>query len=333
MKKIWRYIKIAFFSIFYGMRRADRLMATSNGDDDFDPNSVGGIEQQQEVQNVYKDLLRGEVTEQVRQLRHEMYYAERKSREYQYGGGGTAKKTSMFDYQGKIDKSDGYKVKIVQENKQITSSLNESGVEVYGEKVDVSDNLGDLIRNKPRSEKEYRVKIGRTNYIPKFKIENYIKKVVVKEIEGTNVLIDLYVSKYYDKFEKTSKLFHVEMEKIYQGLDIGNYPGGILYFENLSFITKDAYGAPDLTLLIFKNFKFDTILEFDGHYVLRFFAEQDVENDLIQEFYHEATAEKCENHEMREGAVINFADIMAENNKPKYDVDSAEKLIDGMKGE
>ena len=76
--------------------------------------------------------------------------------------------------------------------------------------------------------------------------------------------------------------------------------------------------------------RLNTILEFDGDYVLRFFAEQDTENDLIQEFYHEATAEKCENHEMREGATINLSDIMAENNKPKYDTDSAEKLINGM---
>ena len=100
-KKIKRYIQIAFYSLFYGMRSADKLLSTSNTDNEIDANGIGGIEQQQEQQSVYKDLLNGVVTEQVRQLRHEMYYAERKSREYQYGGGGTAKKTSMFDYQGK----------------------------------------------------------------------------------------------------------------------------------------------------------------------------------------------------------------------------------------
>lgn len=331
-KKIKRYIQIAFYSLFYGMRSADKLLSTSNTDNEIDANGIGGIEQQQEQQSVYKDLLNGVVTEQVRQLRHEMYYAERKSREYQYGGGGTAKKTSMFDYQGKIDKSDGHHVKVVQENKQITSSMSDSGVEVYGNNVDVSNDITTLIRNKPRSEKEYRIKIDREGFIPKFKIENYVKKLVVKELEGKKVLIDLYISKYFDKFEKTSKLFHYEMEKIYQGLDIGSYKGGILDFKRLFFIAKDAYGVPDLTYLSYTNFKFDTILEFDGHYVLRFIAEEQGQEDLIQEFYHEATAEKCENHERRDGATINFCEVMAEQNQ-KYDVDSAEKLIDDMKGE
>ena len=331
MKKLLRYLKIAFYSLFYSMRSADKMLTTNTKDTDLDANSVGGIEQQQEKQSVYQDLLKGVVTEQVRQLRHEMYYAERKSHEYQYGGGGTAKKTSMFDYQGKIDRSDGCKVKIVQENKQITSSMNECGVEVYGNNVDISSDINSLIRNKPRSEKEYRIKIDREGFIPKFKIENYIKKLVVKELDGKKVLIDLYISKYFDKFEKTSKLFHVEMEKIYQGLDVANNKGGLFDFKSIHFIAKDAYGVPDLTSLSYINFEFDTILEFDGHYVLRFIAEEGDTEDLVQEFYHEATAEKCENHEMREGATIKFEDfVTAENNKNKYDTDTASNLIDSM---
>lgn len=333
MKKLIRYIKIAFYSLFYGMRSADKMLSTSTKDNDLDANSVGGIEQEQEKQSVYKDLLKGEVTEQVRELRHEMYYSERKSKEYEYGGGGRAKKNNMFDYKGNVDKSDGHKILIVQQNTLIQSSLSESGVEVYGEKADISDNIGTLIRNKPRSEKEYRIKIERNGFIPKFKIENYLTKLVVKEIDENKVLIDLYITKYFDKFEKTSKLFHNEMEKIYQGLDVepNTRLGGILNFNEIHFVSKDAYGVPDLVELSYVNFTFDTILEHDGHYILRYVAYENRKDDLIEEFYHEATAEKCEKHEMREGSTIDITNLL-EKKTEEYDTDSAVALINNIYG-
>ena len=53
---------------------------------------------QDEENNVLHDLLRGEVTQEVRELRHEMYYAERESHKYKYTGNGTAvKKNSLYD--------------------------------------------------------------------------------------------------------------------------------------------------------------------------------------------------------------------------------------------
>lgn len=331
MKKLFRYLKIAFYSLFYSMRSADKLLSTASKDDDLDPNSIGGIEQQQEKQSVYQDLLKGVVTEQVRELRHEMYYSERKSREYQYSGGGMAKKTTMFDYKGNVDKSDGYRIKIVQQNDMLPTSLSDSGVVVYGQKADIDGNINAVIRNRPRSEKEFRIKIDRENFIPKFRIENYMTKLVVKEVENDVVMIDLYINKYYNKLEPTSKLFHAEMERIYQGIDVRTNDGGTLDFKGLHFISKNAYGVPDLMELSYKDFEFITILEYDGHYVLRFFAKEDKKDDIIQEFYNENTARKCENHEMREGATINLADIINNQTKEEYDTDSAMSLIDNMK--
>lgn len=328
MKKLFRYLRIAFYSLFYSMRSADKMLATSSTDDELDPNSIGGIEQQQEKKSVYQDLLKGVVTEEVRELRHEMYYAERKSREYQYSGGGTAKKTTMFDYKGNVDKSDGYKIKIVQQNEVIPTSLSDSGVVVYGDKYDVEDNLGTFLRNRTRSEKEYRIKIERENYIPRFRIENYLTKLVVKEVEGDVVMIDLYINKYYNKLEPTSKLFHAEMERIYQGIDMGSEGNDTLKFSEIHFITKNAYGSPDLVELSYKDFSFDTILEYDGHYVLKFFAKENNKHDIVEEFYNEATAKKCENNEMREGATLNMADLFNKEVEKEYDVDEALKLID-----
>ena len=326
MKKLIRYLKIAWYALFYSMRSADKMLATSNQSDDLDANDLGGIEQQQEKQSVYKDLLKGVVTEQVRELRHEMYFAERKSHEYEYAGGGRVKKTGMFDYKGNVERSDGYKILIVQENRIIPKSLTESGVVVYGEKSDVDQKLSELsIRNNPESEKEHLIKFDR-DFFSRFQIENYLSKIVIKEVENDVVMIDFYVTKYIDKLKPTSKLFHTEMEMIYQGF----VDSDVLRFNRVHFVAYKAYGVPDLTELSFVDFKFDNIVDFDGSYVLKFYAKKESKTDLIMEFYNENTAKKCENHEAREGATIDFETAWMEKNKKQYDAESAEKLIEAM---
>ena len=328
LKKIFRYIKLGFYSLFYSMRTADKLLVTSAKSDDLDANDVGGIEQQQEKESVYQDLLKGVVTEKVRELRHEMYYAERKSKEFEYSGGGHAKKTNMFDFQGNVERSDGFKIMVVQENTEITTSLLDSGVYTMGKNVDIDqDVVENITRNRTKLEKEYRIKIQRS-FFPKFALEKFAKKIVVKHIEGKKFMLDLYVTKYVNKLEPTSKLFHTEMEKLYMGLDKSD----CVIFDQLSFTTRDAYGSPDLVTYSFKNIEFDNIVEFDGNYVLKFLAEIIDAYDMVEnEFYDQKTAEKCEKHELREGATIDFDAAVAANMIAEANTDEEEKLLNELK--
>lgn len=323
LKKLWRNISIAFYSFFYGMRSADKII-TASGTDDLDANDVGGIEQQQEKDSVYQDLLKGVVTERVRELRHEMYYAERKSKEYEYSGGGRAKKNSMFDFQGNVDKSDGFKIIVVQENDQLTTSMLDAGVYAIGDKVDVDQfSVDNTIRNRTKLEKEYRITIKR-NFLPSFALEKFARKIVVKHIEGKKFMLDLYVTKYINKLEPTSKLFHTEMEKLYMGLDRSD----CVEFDQLSFTTHNAYGSPDLVTYTFKDIEFDSITEFDGNYVLKFLCEIVDAYDMVEkEFYDEKTAEKNEKHEMRDGATINFDEAKRIKDMAERDVSEEESLL------
>ena len=75
MKRLWAKIKIFFFYLFAGMKNANDVAFT--GQKDVEAGDGSGIEQQKEVNSVYKDLLRGELTQEVIELRHEMYFAER----------------------------------------------------------------------------------------------------------------------------------------------------------------------------------------------------------------------------------------------------------------
>lgn len=292
MKKFLKKIRLFLISIFFSFKKIDNVLVTSNKESDKKTDDSISLEQECESKNVYDDLLRGEVTERVRELRHEMYYSERKSKEYSYIGNGIVKKNSIFDYSGNIDRSENLKIFLVQENKVITSSFS-----------DFNGDEGDF-RNKTESEKKRILEVER-DFIPRFKLENYVTKFVIKQINEEKYLIDLYVSIYEDKWKPTSRMFHKEMERIYQGY-LNNNTTNI---NKIKFITRDAFGSPDLVEFSFNELKYDNIIEFDGYYVLKFLGNIEYRNDLIEEFYDEKTAEKCDKKERRENASINLFEI------------------------
>ena len=88
MVNILKKIRVFFLSIFFSFKKIDNLLVNSNKEADNKIDGSLSIEQESESKSVYDDLLRGEVTERVRELRHEMYYSERKSKEYLYIGNG-----------------------------------------------------------------------------------------------------------------------------------------------------------------------------------------------------------------------------------------------------
>lgn len=319
LKKLWLDIRIFLHGLFVGMRAADSQITGGGKNDSGDGTS---IEKKQEVNNLYAALLRGEVTQEVREARHEMYYAERKSKDYVYNGGGNAKKkNNLFDYEGHIENSDNHTVQIVQDNYQDQASLEDYGVDIG--KVDESgSSIYETIKMEDIAKKEYTIKIKRDFY-PKFKLEEFTKKVVVKDF-GEKRILDIYVSKYPTEFDRRSRMFVNMMNEIYEG----NTRLDVIDFTNLSFISRNAYGTDDLRLYSFKDFSFSDIIDFDGNYVLRFVCTPEFfGDDLIQEFYDETAAKKSEEHARRENATIDMeaaAEIIA---RDSYDTETAENLI------
>lgn len=321
MRRFWFNVRSFFVYLFIGFRSADDKM------------TVGGkiglkeeptIQQQQEANNLYAALLRGEITQEVIEARHEMYYAERRSHDYIYNGGGRAKKLNkVFDYEGKIENSDEHRVQIVQDNKLDMANLEDYGVDVDYEST---NNVYGTIKNEDVSKKEYTIRILRT-FVPKFKLEEYATKIVVKICDDKRI-IDLYFSKYPVEFNRLSRMFVNRLTEIY----MGDTRSELLDFERLSFITKNAYGSDDLIRYTYENFEFKDIIEFDGSYVLRFLCDV-VEDgfDLVEEFYDEATEEKSRKHAPRENAAISLNDVDEIIERDSYDVDTAKELLEGLK--
>ena len=321
MKKLWLRVKIFFTYLFIGMRSADDKLTVGG--------KIGGddgtsINQQQETKNLYAALLRGEVTQEVIEARHEMYYAERRSHDYIYNGGGHAKKlNNVFDYSGNVENSDGHKVQIVQDNKLDMANYEDYGIDIDYE---ATDNVYGTIKNEDISKKEYTINILRS-FVPKFRLEEYCTKVVVKLCDEKRI-VDLYFSKYPVEFNRLSRMFVNALMEVY----LGDTRSELLDFEGLSFVTKNAYGSDDLIRYSYNNFEFRDIVEYDGSFVLRFLCDV-VEDgtDLVEEFYDEATEQKSREHAPRENAVISMENAQEIIERDKYDVNTAKELLEDLK--
>ena len=310
IKKIYNKIRSFFFYIFWGLKSADKI-AFGTKEDSSNAGTV--LEQQNEQNSVYKDLLKGEVTQEVKELRHEMYFSERKSHKYKYiGNGVVTKKNEIFDYPGKIDKTDGFPLQILQPNIEDTGTL--------------SENLSEVdyrIKNK----KEFTIDIER-DFIPRFRLEEFTNKLVVKRINENAVMLDFYTPIYKSQFNTIHKLFLKELEKIY----MGDVRSDVIDFKQVEFISFRAFGTDDLKKYTYNNIEFDNILIFDGHYVIKFTA--DIVNDgedLINEFYCKEEEEKSRMHAPRNenGQTIDFLTALYKA-EDKYDYEQAKELIEDL---
>ena len=88
LNKIKKYL----YGFFYGLKNADSEMFTSKHSSSSDSSYI----QQIKETNVGKDLLKGEVTQEVEDLRYSTYAVYREANQYEYIGNGVAiKKEKM----------------------------------------------------------------------------------------------------------------------------------------------------------------------------------------------------------------------------------------------
>lgn len=311
MKKLWLNIRIFFTLLFKGLKNANDIAFTGNKDTDVGNGS--SIEQQKEVQSVYKDMLKGEITQEVIELRHEMYFAERASKKYKYTGNGRATKMNdIIKYNGDLETSDGLDISIVQENKEDVGSLLDYEIYNIGNEVELGEkSQGDLSKSK---QKKFTINIKR-DFLAQFNIEQYTEKIVIKQLNDDESIIDIYVNQYMKQFNNIHKLFLKQIEQIYTG-DIRN---DIIEFNSLSFITNNAYGAEDLLEYEFNNIQFENIIRFNEFYVLRFLGKNvKYGNDLLNDVYDERTAKLNEEHAPRNNNMFEWnlaLEDIEENNK------------------
>lgn len=291
MKRLIQKIKnnflIFFYGLFYGMKATEDNVFHQTG------NSLGdgtSIIKEVEDKRVSKALLKGEVTQEVEELRYRTYKVDKESKGFEYFAPTLAMKRDKQDNKFlKYDDRDGLELITVQPNDFI--------VETVGEVLEQVGGRG--------KRTDYRIKIKR-NFVPRYKIEEYITRLDVKKLDENHVILDMYVSKYPNDKDFKSKGFVREIEKIRDE----KIKSDILDYEEVSFITNHAYKLDDMVKFTFRNIFFKEVVEFDGHYIVRFKASTKQDTiDLTKIYYSKTMDEKYKNKEKKE-VILNFNEYL-----------------------
>lgn len=283
---LMRKIKSFFYSLPFGMKAAENEMTSGGSVKDGD-----GVEIQQNVSDgtVFKHLLKGEVTQEVEELRYRTYKVERESKNYKYIGGGQAIKKEL----NKSNDFSSGKFKFSQENKQICA--------------DVLSSLDLKIPEK------YTITVSYTD-TPRFNIEKYATMVDVKIDDGENIYTTLHFSEYPNKNKLTSKAFINDLKSVYEcsqkndSYGVGRYDT-FSSFLTMSFVTyKATNDQPDLFSFVFISPTLIRSKRENGEYMLVYKWNSFTYKDITEDFKSDSMEEKYNNKEKKE-LNFNFDDI------------------------
>ena len=132
--------------------------------------------------------------------------------------------------------------------------------------------------------------------LPQFMIENFTKKLNVRTINEEQKLLEFYVSKYPDEYNRTSRLFISEIKKLMET------PRNTttLEIKGVNFITYKSMGVDDFLEFEFEITSFDKIIEYNGFYVIKFIAKVKVDGeDMLEKHRRTDLDKKYENKEKK----------------------------------
>ena len=230
-------------------------------------------------------LINGEVTQEVENLRWRMHKVLQHTQNYKteitgYDENGFAiTKTTKLGVKNalaklKPDTFDIYPVEMLINNTEITKSISDvyTSSSIKAEKVTKEEmNL--------YHKGEHKLIITRES-LPTFFIEKFITKIMVRGIEGSNKLIDCYISKYKNPNLPSSKQFLLEINKVIEGKR--SY---IFDMTKLSFVTNSDIGVLDELLYEYDEIRLDKIVEYNDSLIIKLFATERISGEYINEKY------------------------------------------------
>lgn len=249
-------------------------------------------------------LKQGEITQEVMNLRWRTYKILKESEGvtaeivgYDEDGMPIVKTKKVNKKLGlkkvKLDPFDEYKLEMVVDNSEIViggnQAMNNDNISLFDEVIQSTNENGDLVATHgiiesidyfATNKSERPIILTRDN-LPNFYLENFTLKMNVRTIDKTNKLLELYVSKYPDEYNRTSRLFISEVKKIMND----GIASTMLDFNEISFITYKTLGADDYLEYEYNNISYYKIVEYNGYYVIKFNAKIKTDGNDILDAY------------------------------------------------
>jgi hypothetical protein len=312
MEKIKNWLTNQIARVIFSVSNVEKNALGQNGQTlETDVNKHQRLTQGQ----VADSLINGEITQEVLNLKWRTYKIIKATEGvkstitgYDDDGMPIVKTTKRNPKQGlkkvKVDTFDDCKLEMVLDNSEIalstadsmgneTLSILDSVLENYdddGNLVSVSHatiNANDLMATEKG---ERPIKITRLAP-PNFFIENLTKKMNVRKINKKERLLEFYVSKYPDEYNRTSRLFLSSIKKVIEG-----NRQSFLELDEIEFVSYKTIGVEDFMLFKYNNITFDKIVEFNGFLVIKFKCDVVINGvDILEVHMQKELEEKYKN--------------------------------------
>ena len=278
MNKLKKVLLNIWYGLPFGLKGADSEIIGNK-----DVTSDGTtISQEVSDERVGKHLLKGEVTQEVEELRYRTYKVENESKNYKYIGNGIAVKE---DSNGKKKKKTKFKFSQDNENicETVLQTLNQVGK--YGTE-------------------KYRFEIDYKSFV-RFKVEKFATRIDVDiNEEDGKIETTLHFSTEPNPYDASSMPFINELKKLFDIKDEytasrSEIASSIM---NISFTTYKAYNEDDFVNYSFINgAKFKSFKQDGYEYLLTFEWEEYLRLplDLESKYYSKSMAEKYDRKERK----------------------------------
>lgn len=311
MKKPFLKLKLFIKQFFFGLRKADDILTSQ---DVSNLNGGVSIQQKKEATSLSEALLRGELTQEVKELRHRMYKIERETEYFtdkitEKLHKRTEKNYTIRKELEEYDVKNGYEVKLIQHN--------------FTDGINTSDSLSfftnnNTISGKDLSSNEKNLRKFTINVLysepSRVHIGRFIKSVKYKTKDEKHY-VDISLSKY--KLEGDvissfilSKLNNTNKEELNR-LDF-------LKISKIDFITFKCYKATNSMYYSFDNLTYEDFYEYDGNYYVTYRLEKEPEViDMYEQYRVEELDKKYENKERKQNTITYSFDDFTQLPKQK----------------
>jgi hypothetical protein len=243
------------------------VFSTNKGQD----SNVVVVSQKEQGSALMQAMLKGEITQEVEDLRYRTYLIEEESGKNEVIGIGEEDMVS-FAIPAQFNKP---KIEEIETDFKTVLTQNVDAVS-----TGINDNVQDENGFINKIKEYYPLTIER-DCMSRFPIEKYCHQIVVKEKDGLYQL-DLYFTIYPDTIDRIKRMFTNEIQKLYDKKIRMNDVNDI---QTIQFTTNKAWGMDDNKLFKFKIDSYKECSKFNGYYILKFYAESLIYGEKITDKY------------------------------------------------
>lgn len=270
-KKIKKICYDVLYSLPFGLKAAENEMLSSKSSSNSD--NIG-VHQTIQENSLAKDLRKGEVTQQVEELRYRTYAVERESAKYSYLGDGVAIKKDDIKFNLNS-------FHIIQGNNMLCNSI-------FDELKRVDD--------KRHVYEDYTLNIVYDS-LPKFRLEKYCNYFEIYSDNGSFIFKMRFLNRQ-NKNDITSYSFINEIKRLATSIaKTTDYS----IIHAIKFVTYKCVGDDDLIEYTLRNLSLISISFSDDNkeFTLVFSFKDIFRNDLTKKYFSKTMDEKYKNNEKK----------------------------------